>query len=203
MSTPRKKSYRNLIISGIIIAIFAFLMMFGLKHNANFTPSQLVGKAAPSFSASLSTGGNFDFNATYNKDRWVVINFWSSSCYVCREEAHDLQDFYQTVSLTQKNNPQFLSINIQDDRSSILQWQKDFSQTFPVIEDQKGLLSLNYGVTGTPETFFIDPNNLVRYRVAGAVNKKIILNFIEWMNKNPMASEEAAAQSLNKITSGS
>ena len=203
MILPKKKSYRNLIISILVVAIFAFLMIFGLKHNPNFTPSQLIGKNAPAFSAQLSSGEAYNFKPNSNQKSWSVLNFWSSSCYVCRDEAHELQEFYKTVSLVNKNNPQFLSINIQDDTNAILQWQKDFSQTFPVIEDSKGLISVDYGVTGTPETFFIDPNNIVRYRVAGAVNKKIILNFIDWLNKNPQATETESAKSFTNITSES
>jgi len=197
---PQKKSYKNLIISIIVVAVFAFLMIFGLKHNPNFTPSQLVGKPAPTFTAQLASGNTFNFNANTLQNKWVVLNFWSSSCYVCRDEAHELQNFYQTVSTTNANNPQFLSVNIQDDTNAIMQWQKDFSQTFPVIKDTQGLISVNYGVTGTPETFFISPNNIVRYRVAGAVNKNIILNFIDWLNKNPQATEDEATKSLTKIT---
>lgn len=197
----QKKVLRNLIISIIVVLFFGMLMVFGLKHNPNFTPSQLVGKKAPDFTAVLSSGEAFHFQADVPQHKWVVVNFWSSSCYVCRDEAHELQDFYQTISAVNKNNPQFLSVNIQDDTASILQWQKDFAQTFPVIEDRKGLISVDYGVTGTPETFFIDPNSMVRYRIAGTVNKKIILNFIAWLNKNPQASENEATQYLSKMSS--
>lgn len=172
MILPKKKSYRGLIISTVVVCVFAFLMVFGLKHNPNFTPSQLVGKPAPDFTAPLSTGQSFQLKTLATANNWKVINFWSSSCYVCRDEARELQDFYQSVSLANTNNPQFLSVNIQDNTNAIKQWQKDFSQNFPVIEDLQGLISVNYGVTGTPETFFIDPNNTVRYRIAGAVNKK-------------------------------
>lgn len=200
MKRTIKKSHRNLIISFAVVIVFALLMIFGLKHNPNFTPSQLVGKEAPSFKASLTTGVSFDYSKEKYKGKWVVINFWSSSCYVCREEAHDLQDFYQTVSLSKKYNIQFLSINIQDTSKDIVQWQRDFSQNFPVIEDSKGLISVNYGVTGTPETFFIDPSNTVRYRIAGAVNKKMILNFIHWLHNHPMATESESAQGLTKIS---
>lgn len=196
-----KKKYRNLILSLLILSVFSFLMIFGLKHNPNFTPSQLIGTQAPSFTAPLSTGEVFHSQTAYLQKKWIVVNFWSSSCYVCREEAHELQDFYQTISSKNINNPLFLSINIQDDITSILQWQKDYSQTFPVIQDKKGLISLNFGVTGTPETFFIDPKNKVRYRIAGSVNKKLILNFIEWLNNNPNANEENAAQYLTHISS--
>ncbi|MES2615042.1 MAG: TlpA disulfide reductase family protein [Bdellovibrionota bacterium] len=199
MNLPPPKNRRNLFLAISIVAVFAFLMIFGLKHNPNFTPSQLVGKRAPSFTAQLSTGNQFQFKTNEQSNSWTILNFWSSSCYVCREEAPELQSFYQTVTLMNKNNPQFLSVNIQDDTKSILEWQKSFSQTFPVMEDTKGLISVDYGVTGTPETFFIDPNRIVRYRLAGAVNKKLILKFVNWLSKNPTATESEAVKTLISI----
>lgn len=189
--------YKKLILSISVLSIFAFLMVFGLKHNPNFNPSQLVGQKAPNFISQLSDGQNFEFKNLLAKHNWVIINFWSSGCYVCREEAHELQNFYQTVTLQSTNNPQFVSINIEDDAKIIHEWQKDYSQTFPVVLDPKGLISVNYGVTGTPETFFIDSQNFVRYRVAGTVNKNGILNFIQWFEKHPGADEKEATQALS------
>jgi cytochrome c biogenesis protein CcmG/thiol:disulfide interchange protein DsbE len=191
-----KKFPKGLIISFVTLAIFAFLMIFGLKHNPNFNPSQLIGKKAPSFQAPLATGKLFSYDSAESSSHWTLINFWSSSCYVCREEAKDLEDFYKTVTLTKVTNPLLLSVNIQDDSPTIFQWQKDFAQTFPVIRDTKGFISVDYGVTGTPETFFIDPNNVVRFRVAGMVNKNLILKFIQWLTEHPKANESDAVRFL-------
>ena len=192
----KKSNKKTLIISGIILAFFMFLMIYALKQDPNFNPSQLVGEKAPSITEPIAQGGTFDSSNTFNKGRWVIVNFWSSFCYVCRSEAPEIENFYQTVSLKSPSNPNFISINIQDDKETIAQWQSNFKQTFPVVQDLKGLISIRYGVTGTPETFFIDPNSIVRYRVAGALNKRIILNFISWLDKNPNASQDEATKAL-------
>ncbi len=187
-------SKRNLILSVAVIALFGLLMVFGLQRNANFTPSQLIGHLAPSFQSKNSLGQMVEFSPQTARGKWTVLNFWTSSCSVCREEAPSIQDFYQTVSLASATNPQLLSINIEDDAGAIFQWQKEFSQTFPVVQDTKGAISINYGVTGTPETFFVSPERTVRFRVAGAIHKRIILDFIAWLNAHPQATEEQAAQ---------
>ncbi len=201
----KKKNYnkKNLVISGIVLAFFLSLMIYALKQDPNFNPSQLVGEKAPPISASISQGGSFDSSNTFSKGRWVIVNFWSSFCYVCRGEAPEIENFYQTVTLKSTENPNFISVNIQDDKETIAQWQRDYNQTFPVIQDLKGLISIRYGVTGTPETFFINPNSIVRYRVAGALNKKIILKFISWLDKNPNASQNEATKALMNMRSNS
>jgi cytochrome c biogenesis protein CcmG, thiol:disulfide interchange protein DsbE len=199
----KNSSKKTLVISGIILAFFMSLMIYALKQDPNFNPSQLVGERAPPISAYIAQGGSFNSSDTFNKGRWVIINFWSSFCFVCRSEAPEIENFYQTVSLQNINNPNFISINIQDDKEIIAQWQSNYKQTFPVIQDIKGLISVRYGVTGTPETFFIDPNSIVRYRVAGALNKRIILNFISWLDKNPNASQDEATKALMNMRSNS
>ena len=201
----KKKTYykKNLIISGFILAFFMSLMIYALKQDPNFNPSQLVGTKAPQFIAPIAQGGDFNSENYFNQKRWVVVNFWSSFCIICRNEAPEMEDFYQTVSLKKVTNPNFFSINIQDDKNSIEQWQKNYKQTFPVIQDIKGLISVRYGVTGTPETFFIDPSSFVRYRIAGEVNKKIILNFISWLDKNPNASQDEATKALMNMRNNS
>jgi cytochrome c biogenesis protein CcmG, thiol:disulfide interchange protein DsbE len=196
-------SKKNLFISGIVLVFFLSLMIYALKQDPNFNPSQLVGEKAPAISASIAQGGTFHSSDTFNEGRWVIVNFWSSFCYVCRGEAPEIENFYQTVSLKNKRNPNFISINIQDDKETIDQWQRDYKQTIPVIQDIKGLISIRYGVTGTPETFFIDPNSIVRYRVAGALNKRIILNFISWLEKNPNVSQDKATKALMNMRSNS
>lgn len=201
----QKKNYnkKTLLILGSILIFFMFLMIYALKQDPNFTPSQLVGDKAPVITASVAQGGSFNSDNTFNKGKWVILNFWSSYCVVCRSEAPEIENFYQTVSLTDPKNPSLVSINIQDDKETIAQWQNNYNLTFPVVQDLKGLISIQYGVTGTPETFFIDPNSVVRYRIAGSVSKKMILKFINWLEKNPTASQDDATKALMNMRNNS
>jgi cytochrome c biogenesis protein CcmG/thiol:disulfide interchange protein DsbE len=201
MNIFQKKSNKGLIISIFSVVIFALLMLYGLKHNPSFTPSQLIGKQSPDFEGQLSNGQKFHLLSADSSKSWKIINFWSSSCYVCREEASELQNFYETVSMKNSSFPQLVSVNIQDDSSAINEWQKNYKQTFPVIMDNTGVISINYGVTGTPETFLVDKNNVVRYRIAGTIQKNIILKFTQWLDQNPTATEDMSAQQFSQISS--
>lgn len=189
-------SKKSLIISIFVILSFLALMIYALKQDPNFNPSQLVGEPAPTILAPISKGGTFDSTTIYQKQKWVVINFWSSYCYVCRGEAPEMENFYQSSLQMPDKFPYFLSINIQDNAETIKEWQTNYGQSFPVIQDLKGLISIQFGVTGTPETFFIDPKSVVRYRVAGQVNSLVILKFIDWLDKNPNASQTEATNAF-------
>lgn len=174
---------KNLLISFFVVSTFALLMAFGLRRNPNFNPSQLVGKSAPQITAPLLQGGEFKSSERFSKGTWVVVNFWTSSCFVCREEAPDMEKFYRTTLEKSDVPMQFVSINIQDNEQTISTWQKNYQQTFPVVQDKRGSISLDYGVTGTPETFFIDPKGVVLHRIAGGVSQATILKTIAKLQK--------------------
>ena len=109
----QKKNFnkKNLIISGSILIFFMSLMIYALKQDPNFTPSQLVGEKAPIISAPISQGGSFNSENSFNKGRWVVLNFWSSYCVVCRSEAPEIENFYQTYEFSTKDGQLKLSIS--------------------------------------------------------------------------------------------
>jgi cytochrome c biogenesis protein CcmG/thiol:disulfide interchange protein DsbE len=180
-------------LSVLAIATIGWLGMKGLTTNPNALMSQLVGKAAPAIEANTAQGDKFSLNEHLGK-RWVVLNFWMTSCIVCREEAPELQRFYEDVTLKSPTNPLFVSINIQESNSEILNYLRDMKQTFPVVSDRDGRISLEYGVYGTPETFFIDLQGKVRHRVAGGVDTDSILRFVDWLEKNPNITPEQASE---------
>lgn len=196
----RKK--HQILIAGLGgTTVFLALMLFGLKQNPNFTTSVLVGKPAPQFSGPLLSGVPFTFPSTLTQQpaHWVIVNFWSASCPICRHEAPALQDFYHSVSQQDGGNPQLLTVNIGDNPAVVRQWEQETGTQLPVVLDKEGTIAIDYGVTGTPETFFIDPQGIVRYRIAGAVDKNRLVQFTAWLAAHPQASEEAGTQALGQL----
>lgn len=181
------------------VFLFTSLMIYALKMDTQFVPSQLINKPAPTFVASVAQGGDFDFKNLVGKGRWIVVNFWSTTCVVCRYEAPELEGFYQDSVTRSDTAPMFISVNIQEDVPQILGYAKDYQLSFPIIADRDGKISLDYGVTGTPETFFIDPAGTVRHRVAGEVDRESILRYIDFLEHNPGLTPEDAMRGFMKI----
>lgn len=188
----KTKRGRALLIAFGGIIIFVSLMVYALKADTEFVPSQLVNKPAPAFVAPIAQGGELDLKSIAGHGRWVVLNFWSTTCIVCRYEAPELESFYMQTQSNPQTAPIFVSINIQEGTTDILNYAKNFQLSYPIVSDKSGKISLDYGVTGTPETFFIDPHGVVRHRVAGEVDRDSIFRFIDWLDKNPDLSPEEA-----------
>jgi cytochrome c biogenesis protein CcmG/thiol:disulfide interchange protein DsbE len=199
--TKKRIHKKPFIVSLVIIAAFVMLMIFSLKKDPSFVTSPLINQKAPFFTAQTVDGEFVKSEEIFNNKNWVVINFWSSFCYVCKNEAPEIESFYKYTRSQKKNNIFFLSVNIQDQKESIQKWQHAFGQTFPVLQDEKGFISIRYGVTGTPETFFINPQGIVKYKIAGAINKNFILDFIQWLEENPDGTLSDAAQAAFLIRS--
>ena len=185
-----------------VTAVFLGLMMYAMTRDPNALPSQLVGKQAPVSAASWDNGERYMSQALIGQGRWVLINFWNTSCVVCRYEAPELERFYSEIVLKNPAAPLFISVNIQDPPEMIASYKRALNLTYPVVSDADGKISLDYGVYGTPETFFIDPKGVVRHRVAGDLDVPTILKFIDYLEKHPNLSSEQAIKAFAQLRSG-
>jgi cytochrome c biogenesis protein CcmG/thiol:disulfide interchange protein DsbE len=197
-----KPSRTGLYVALIGLFIFTGLMVYALNRDNNYVPSQLVGKPAPVFNAATAQGTALDLSTLVGRGKWTIINFWSTTCVVCRVEAPELERFWREDVSNPAGQIQFVSVNIRDEIKDILDYQTNFSLSFPVVADVSGKISLDYGVYGTPETFFVDPNGLVRHRVAGEVDRNTILGFVDWLKNNPSITPEQAIDGFGRVRAG-
>lgn len=195
----KSKSKSGLYAAVAGLVIFTGLMIYALNRDANYVPSQLVGKSVPTFVENTAQGSAFNLKSLLGQGRWIVINFWSTTCVVCRVEAPELERFWRENASKSGTEPFFVSVNIQDTIEDILRYQREFGLTFPVVADRVGKISLDFGVYGTPETFFIDSKGVVRHRVAGEVDRNTILAFIDWLEKNPTISPLQAIEGFGQV----
>ena len=123
------------------------------------TNDPLKGKPAPDFTlAALSTHAEPPIHLANLRGKPVVINFWASWCSPCADEAPLLQAAWQHAGT---KGVIFIGIDYQDTLSDGLSFLQKQGITYPSAIDANGATAINYGVTGTPETFFIDRRGVV------------------------------------------
>jgi cytochrome c biogenesis protein CcmG/thiol:disulfide interchange protein DsbE len=120
---------------------------------------------APAFALErLDRDGELELASLRGKA--VVLNFWASWCAPCREETPLLQAGWERW---REKGVVFVGVNVKDFRGDARGFMRRFGVSYPNVYDGKGSTVGRYGVTGLPETYFVDARGRVVYRIAGEV----------------------------------
>ena len=145
------------------------LLAYGFRVNHRDIPSPLVNRPAAKFVLTSYTGEPMSLEA--HRGRVVVVNFWASWCVpACYEEAPVLERNWRAY---RDKGVVVLGVDIQDKPEAARKFIDQFSLTFPNALDPAGKVSVDYGVYGVPETFFIDARGNIRAKHVGAVTDDI------------------------------
>ena len=158
-----------------------FLLAYGFRTDPREIPSPLVGKPGAPFTLTTFDGEPISLESLRGKV--VVLNFWASWCYpACYEEAPVLERGWREY---RDRSVMLVGINIQDKEEPARKFLQQFGHTFPNAPDPQGRVSVDYGVYGVPETFFIDRAGRVRAKHVGAVTEQIFRAQVERLATEP------------------
>jgi cytochrome c biogenesis protein CcmG/thiol:disulfide interchange protein DsbE len=151
------------------------LLAYGFRVSPRDIPSPLVGRPAPVFALSTLDGAPVTLEG--HRGKILVVNFWASWCYpACYEEAPVLERNWRGY---RDRGVVVLGVGIQDKREAVEKFVNDFGLTFPIAQDLKGSVSVDYGVYGVPETFFVDRQGRIRVKHVGAVTDDVFRKTVD------------------------
>lgn len=129
----------------------------------------MMNRPASDFQMALYEpfNGKPDFRLSDYQGKTVVINFWASWCPPCIEEAEVLE---QAWRIHQSQDVVFVGVNIWDSEEDAGMFLQRFGITYPNIIDERGKVAVQYGMTGLPETYFIQPDGMISRKIIGAVS---------------------------------
>jgi cytochrome c biogenesis protein CcmG/thiol:disulfide interchange protein DsbE len=154
---------------GAVIAVLALLAFATFRTNRPASISVALARGltpdAPGFVLPrLDAEGALDLASL--RGRVVVINFWASWCLPCRDEAPVLEATWQKY---RERGVVVLGVNVQDLVPEARRFLKETRTTFPTVRDKDNTVYRAYGLTGVPETFFVDRQGRIVRKFPGAV----------------------------------
>lgn len=174
----RRRRWARWAIPLSVVPVLA-LLAYGFRTDPRAIPSPLVGKPAASFSLALFDGGRLSLEDLRGKV--VVVNFWASWCFpACYDEAPVLEAGWRRWK---ERGVVLVGVNIQDREEAARRFLRQFSISFPNGPDPWGKISVDYGVYGVPETFFIDRAGRIRKKHVGAVTEEVFTREVERLVK--------------------
>jgi cytochrome c biogenesis protein CcmG/thiol:disulfide interchange protein DsbE len=157
------------------------LLAYGFRVDHRDVPSPLVGRPAAEFALRSFDGQPVSLGALRGKV--VVLNFWASWCFpACYEEAPALERGWRAY---RDRDVMVIGVDIQDKEEAARKFLADFALSFPNAPDPGGKVSIDYGVYGVPETFFIDRAGRIRLKKAGAVTDELFRAQVEKLLAEP------------------
>jgi cytochrome c biogenesis protein CcmG/thiol:disulfide interchange protein DsbE len=151
------------------------LLAYGFRLSPRDIPSPLVGKPAAAFALQTFDGQTVSLDSLRGKV--LVVNFWASWCYpACYEEAPVLERSWRAY---RDRGVVVLGVDIQDKVEAGEKFIRDLGLTFPNALDTTGKVSVDFGVYGVPETFFVDRQGRVRAKHVGALTEPVLRDHLE------------------------
>lgn len=151
------------------------LLAYGFRLDPRDIPSPLVGRPAAAFTLTGFDGQPVSLDA--HRGHVVVVNFWASWCIpACYDEAPVLERNWRAY---RDRGVAVIGVDIQDTDEAARKFIDTFDLTFPNARDTTGRVSVDYGVYGVPETFFIDRAGRIRAKHVGAVTDEVFREHVD------------------------
>ena len=174
--SPASKLARTVSFGFVAAVVLALVLMlgYGLASKQGNTGNSLLAHEAPNFTIELFDGSTLTLSDLRGQP--VVVNFWASWCPTCREEAADVEKVWRDYK---DRDVVFVGVNVSDARQDALDHIKEFDITYSNGPDRGKNIYDAYGVTGFPETFFVNRQGIVVRKFVGPVDQQTLAAFVE------------------------
>jgi peroxiredoxin len=156
------------IVAGIV-ALLAVLLAAATHFLGDELFPVSVGSAAPAMQAVTLDGTKRTKTLDDYKGKVVLLNVWATWCEPCRVEMPSIEKLHREFG------PQGLAVvAVSVDEAGMEDHIRDFTKelglTFEILHDPTRTTSINYQITGYPETFVIGREGAIRKKVIGAAD---------------------------------
>jgi len=154
----------------LVVLPLGWLLFAGFGRDPREIASPLIGRPAPEWSLTTLDGealGTDDLAG-----RPYVVNFWASWCVPACVEEHPV---LAAAHATYGEEVAIIGVLYQDDPADAESFLARYGDAGYVhVDDESGRLAIDFGVTGPPETFFVDADGVVRDKQFGPLTDDLL-----------------------------
>jgi cytochrome c biogenesis protein CcmG/thiol:disulfide interchange protein DsbE len=158
----------------VFLAVLAVVGLLGFGLLSKGGANVQVGDAAPA-AVLPRLDGNGEARLSDYRGRWVLVNFWASWCLPCRDESPALQSFYDRH---RAQDFTILGIDTRDLSDDGKAFVDKYRVTYPQLRDGDGNYGHDFGNTGVPENFLVNPKGQLVVIRRGPVDQNYLDRYI-------------------------
>jgi len=152
----------------LFFGIISLFLWRGLQQDPHRIPSPLIDKPVPQFSLPSLMNPHLLLTRDALKGNLSILNVFASWCRYCLLEHAIITD------IADSDQVQVFGLDYKDQRDAVKKWLKKYGNPYKkIIFDPQGVLAIDLGVYGTPETFIIDASGIIRYKHVGPLTPRL------------------------------
>ena len=162
---------KKIIFSSIVLfCLFVFFIFFKSIYKENYYTPQILTKDLISFkSKDLFTKENINSDHLFKNEQFIVINIWASWCTPC------LQEHKYLMNLKNNSSINLIGLNYKDKENNAKKFiYKNGNPYDTILIDNDGIISIELGAYGVPETFIIYNSKIIKKYIGPLSQKNII-----------------------------
>ncbi|MEI6895885.1 MAG: DsbE family thiol:disulfide interchange protein [Psychromonas sp.] len=157
----------TLLLPLVLFFVVCIFLFKGLYSDPRKLDSALIGQPVPAFILQDIYDPNKQHDSSIFQGKKMLLNVWATWCPTCYAE-------HQFLNQLSGQGIYIVGMNYKDDRKKAIRWLTDLNDPYQIsLFDSDGMLGLDLGVYGAPETYFIDSKGIIQYRHVGALNDAI------------------------------
>jgi len=162
----RWQALRWLLVPAVVIPVAALLLAgFGTDPRAPASP--LIGREAPAWSGETLDGE--PISSADLAGMPYVVNFWASWCIPACVDEHPV---LAGAHATHGDRVTVIGVLFDDRPADARAFLDRFGDAgYAHVLDERGSISIDFGVIGPPETFFVDADGIVRAKQIGPLTE--------------------------------
>jgi len=127
--------------------------------------THLVGQGAPPIEGTTFDGEAWRLDL--QRGRWVVVNFFSTTCVPCVREHPELVAFDEAHAAA--DDVRVVTVAFADSPSAVEEFFRSNGGGWPVLANDTGRIAVDWGVVAVPESYLVSPTGFVAAKIIGGV----------------------------------